>query len=185
MSDTLIASAVAALVLGVALKWLLRRGWARYHANPQSVVFPKVCPVCLGPADVVVEEDSASNVTANYVIVRELSWWSAKIPHCSTCQRKQVRDLTIGLALGAACGLTIFILTPAPDPPGNVVFYAFFAYPFFVIADNARKGIALGRATAKGLNMRIKHTLYFEQFLALNTPAADIPLADNKGVWRH
>jgi hypothetical protein len=56
MSGTLMASAVAALVLGAILKWYLMHGWARYYANPTSVIFPKVCPVCLGPSDVVVEE---------------------------------------------------------------------------------------------------------------------------------
>jgi hypothetical protein len=171
-----------------SLKWYLMRGWARYYANPKSVIFPRVCPVCLGPADTVVEEDSASRTTANYVVWREYQWWTAKIPHCSACQRKQVRDLIVGLALGAACGLTIFILTPAPDPPGEIAFYAFFAYPFYVIADYARKGISLGRGNSQVLNMRIRHAGYYDQFLTLNSQhatAADVPLAGNKGVWRH
>jgi hypothetical protein len=188
MSGTLMASAVAALALGVLLKWYLMRGWARYYANPKSVIFPRVCPVCLGPADTVVEEDSASRTTANYVVWHEYQWWTAKIPYCSACQRKQVRDLIVGLALGAACGLTIFILTPAPDPPGEIVFYAFFAYPFYVIADYARKGVSLGRGNSQVLNMRIRHAGYYDQFLTLNSQhatAADVPLAGNKGVWRH
>jgi hypothetical protein len=187
MTNTLIASALAALVLGVILKWYLVRGWARYSANPKALVFPKVCPVCLRPADTVVEEDSGSRVTANYVLWRELAWWTAKVPHCSTCQRKQVRDLIVGLVLGGVCALILFILTPAPDPPGEIILYAFFAYPFYVLADNMNRGVALGRATSKGLNMSIRRTEYFDQLVAVNQPdeSTDVPLADGKGVWRH
>jgi hypothetical protein len=187
MSWTLIASALAALALGVVLKWYLIHGWARYYADPKTVVFPKLCPVCLGPADVVVEEDSTQRVTANYIVVRQLEWWSAKIPHCSKCQRKQVRYLIIGLGLGAICAITIFIFTPAPEPPTEIVFYAFFAYPFYVLADNLRKGVAFGWANAKMLSMRIRRPEYFDKLMALNSPptVADVPLADNKGAWRH
>lgn len=187
MSWTLIAAALATLAFGGLLKWYLMRSWARYCGNPKAVVFPKVCPVCLAPANVVVEEDSAQRVTANYVVVKQLEWWSAKIPHCSSCQRKQVRDLIIGLGLGAACVIAVFIFTPALDDPRAIVFYAAFGYPFYVIADNLRKGVALGWANSKVLSMRIRRPEYFDKFIALNSsPAsADVPLADNKGVWRH
>ena len=102
------------------------------------------------------EEDSTSRVTANYIVVRELAWWTAKIPHCSKCERKQARDVTIGIMLGAICGITLFIFTPAPDDPRGIVFYAFFAYPFYVLADHLHKGIALGRASSELLSMRIR-----------------------------
>ena len=146
-----------------------------------------MCPVCLGSIDVVVEEDSTQRVTADYIVVRQLEWWSAKIPHCSNCQRKQVRQLIIGLALGAICAIVIFIFAPAPEPPMEIVLYAFFAYPFYVLADNMCRGIAFGWANAKILSMRIRRPEYFDKLKALNTPStvADVPLADNKGVWRH
>src|ERR1700732_497194 len=105
MSFRLVPYSLAALTLGVILKWYLMHGWARYYADPKTVVFPKMCPVCLGSIDVVVEEDSTQRVTADYIVVRQLEWWSAKIPHCSNCQRKQVRQLIIGLALGAICAI--------------------------------------------------------------------------------
>jgi hypothetical protein len=44
MSGTLIASAVAALGLGAILKCYLMHGWARYYANPTSVIFPEGLP---------------------------------------------------------------------------------------------------------------------------------------------
>jgi hypothetical protein len=94
----------------------------------------------------------------------------------------------IRIAAALRRGLTIFTLTPAPDPPGGIVFYTFFTYPFYIIADYARKGVALGRGNSQVLNMRIRHAGYYDQFLALNSQhatAADVPLADNKGVWRH
>jgi hypothetical protein len=163
MSDTLMASGAAALALGAILKWYLMHGWARYYANPKSVAFPKVCPVCLGPGDVIVVEDSAQRVTANYVVWRKLEWWSAKIPHCSKCERKQARDVTIGIVLGALCGITIFIFTPAPDNPTGIVFYAFFAYPFYILADHLHKGVALGRAGSEVLSMRIRRPEYFDE----------------------
>jgi hypothetical protein len=187
MTWVLITSALAMLPLGATLRWYLTRDWARCYANPKAIVFPRVCPVCLGPGDVIVEEDSAQRVTANYVVWRKLEWWSAKIPHCSKCERKQARDVTIGVVLGAICGITIFIFTPAPEDPREIIFYAFFAYPFYILADHLHKGVALGRASSKVLYMRIRHPEYFDRFIALNSPpaVADIPLADNKGVWRH
>jgi hypothetical protein len=187
MSWILITAAFAALALGGTLRWYLKRGWCTYYGNPKNVMFPKVCPVCFEPADVLVEETSAQRVTANYVIVRQLEWWKAKIPHCSKCERRQARDVTIGIALGCICAVAIFILTPAPDPPGDVIFYAFFAYPFYVFADHINKGVAFGWADAKALSMRIRRTDYYDRFLALNQPpaVADVPLAGNKGVWRH
>jgi hypothetical protein len=187
MSWTLIAAAISALALGGVLRWYLKRGWYRYYASPKNVIFPKVCPVCLGPADVLVEETSAQRVAANYVIVRQLEWWKAKIPHCSKCERKQARDVTIGIVLGGLCAVTIFILTPAPDPPGDIIFYAFFAYPFYIFADHLHKGLALGRGDAKSLSVRIRNAGYYDRFLALNNqpaPAIDSPLAGGKGVWR-
>lgn len=181
------ASAVAAVALGIGLKWYLVRNWSRYCGDPKTVVFPKLCPMCLAPADVLVEEDSTQRVTANYLIVRQLEWWTAKIPHCSKCQRRQVRDLIIGLVLGGACAVSIFVATPAPDPPVEIIFYAFFAYPFYVIADTWHRGVALGWSTDKALSMRMRRNDYYDHFLALNQPhaVADVPLAGNKGVWRH
>jgi hypothetical protein len=187
MSWILIAFAPAAAAVGVVVKWYLMRGWARYCADPKAVVFPKLCPVCLGMADVIVEEDSSHRVTADYIVVRQLKWWSAKIPHCSKCQRKQVRYLIVGLVLGAMCAISIFIFTPAPEPPREIVFYAFFVYPFYVLGDNLHKGVAFGWADAKMLSMRIRRPEYFDKLMALNSlsAVADVPLADNKGVWRH
>src|SRR5215467_3099256 len=114
MGWILIASAVAAFALGGALRWYLKRNWCRYYGSPHNVVFPRVCPVCLAPANVLVEETSPERVTAHYVIIRQVEKWKAKIPHCSKCERKQARDVTIGLVLGCLCALTIFLLTPAP-----------------------------------------------------------------------
>ncbi len=187
MSGSLFASALAAVAVGIILKWYLMRGWGRYYGNPKTVVFPKICPVCLSPADVLIEEDSKQRVTANYIVVRQFEWWTGKIPHCSKCQRRQVRDLIIGLVLGGACAIAIFIVTPAPEPPAEIVLYAFFAYPFYVIADNWHKGVAFGWATGKALTIRMRRSDYYDQFLALNQPRAmsDVPLAGNKGVWRH
>jgi hypothetical protein len=116
--------------VGGIFRWYLTRTWARYYANPKAVIFPKICPVCLGPAEVFVEEESTQRVTANYIVVRQLEWWNAKIPHCSKCQRKQVRNIIIGLALVATCAIVVFILTPAPEPPTGIVLYILFAYPF-------------------------------------------------------
>lgn len=186
MSWALFTSSLAMLALGAALRWYLTRGWARYHANPKAILFPKICPVCLGPGDVIVEEDSAHRVTANYIIWRKLEWWNAKIPHCSKCGRKQTRDVIIGIVLGAICAITIFIFTTAPEEPGEIIFYALFAYPFYVLGDHLHKGVSLGRANSKVLSMRIKRQEYFDKFIALNSPPAvtDIPLAEKKGVWR-
>ncbi len=187
MSWPLLTAALGALVLGAALKWFLLRRWARYYGNPKDLVFPRICPVCMGSADVLVEDDSKQRTTTNYVVVRQIEWWTAKIPHCAKCQRTQVRDLIIGLGLGAACAISIFIFTPAPEQPAEIIFYAAFAYPFYIVADNLRKGVSLGWANDKALTLLIRRPDYYDRFLALNQSptASDVPLADNKGVWRH
>jgi hypothetical protein len=187
MSWFLLVAALGALGLGAAIKWLLLRRWCRYYGNPKNLVFPKVCPVCMKPADMLVEEDSKKRTTANYVVVRQIEWWTAKIPHCAKCQRTQVRDLIIGLVLGGSCAIAIFLFTPAPAEPAEIIFYACFAYPFYVVADNLRKGVSFGWANDRALNMRIRRPDYYDRFLALNqSPAArDVPLAGGKGVWHH
>ncbi|MGA8439386.1 MAG: hypothetical protein WB762_30985 [Candidatus Sulfotelmatobacter sp.] len=106
MSWTLIVAAIAALAVGGVLRWCLKRGWCRYHANPKNVAFPRACPVCLGPADVLVEETSAQRITANYVIVGEPEWWECEHFPCSRCKRKQARDVTIGIVLGGMLELS-------------------------------------------------------------------------------
>jgi hypothetical protein len=99
MSGTLIASALAMLAVAVILKWSITRTWARFYGDAKTMVFPNLCPVCLSAADVVVEEESARRVTANYVVAQRLEWWRAKIPHCSKCQQKQDRNMFIGLSV--------------------------------------------------------------------------------------
>ena len=63
------ASAIALTVAGI-VKWSITRKWARYYGNPKNLVFPKVCPICLAAAEVVIDEESAKRATANYVVVR-------------------------------------------------------------------------------------------------------------------
>ena len=183
----LFTMALGAIALGFMLKWHMLRGWSRYYANPKDLAFPVICPVCLQPADALVEEDSMHRVTADAVIFRHVEWWSAKIPHCSKCQQKQIRDLIIGLSLAAICIIAVFIFAPKTGDQKDVIAYFFFAYPFYVIADNLRKGISLGRDRSGVLPIRIRRSEYFDKLAALNSAptARDVPLGENKGVWRH
>jgi hypothetical protein len=184
----LFASALTALAFGALLNWYMRRRWARHYVNPKNLSFPKVCPVCLKPANVLIEHDSKQRVTADAVIFREVEWLTTKIPHCSQCQRKQVRDLIIGLSLAAGCVLSLFIFAPTPDDPRDVILYFFFAYPFYVVANNLQEGIALGKWGGRGtvLPMRIRHPEYLAKMIALNSAAVvqETPLGGNQGVWR-
>lgn len=188
MNWILATSALVAIGLGLFLRWYLKRDWCRYYGTAQNVAFPTICPVCLAPADVLVEESSPERVTANYVIVQQVEKWKARIPHCSKCERKQARDVTIGLALGCLCALTIFLLMPSPLEPRSIILYGGFIYPFYVLADHNHRGIAFGWSDAKAITLRIRHAGYYDQFLALNnqpTSPVETPLADGKGVWRH
>lgn len=187
MSWTVLISGFAALALGRIIKWYLTLRWTHYLVDPNGIVFPDICPVCLSPADTAVEENSSRRVTAHYVVARRFEWWSAKIPHCLKCERKQVRDLVIGIALGATCALAVAIANPPPRELGEFVIYAFFAYPFYVVSDNLRKGVAFGSANSKMLNIRIRRREYFDRFVAANSASAvaETPLANNSGVWRH
>jgi hypothetical protein len=187
MSGILIFSALAMLAVAGIVKWYLVRKWARYYANPKYLVFPKMCPVCLSYADTTVEEESAKRQTANYIVARRLEWWRAKIPHCARCQRKQDRNLIIGLVVGAACSITVFIFKPPPEPDYGIVLYILFGYPTYVFATTLQKGVVFGWATSTGLSMRIRRSEYFDKLLAVNASdaTAGVPLAGNKGVWRH
>jgi hypothetical protein len=187
MSWILWTSAIAALALGFMLRWYLKRGWCRYYGSTRGLAFPKICPVCLEPADVLVEESSPERVTANYVIVRQVEKFTAKIPHCRKCERKQARDVTIGLVMGILFAVIIFLLTPQPEDPRSIIGYGGFVYPFYIFSDHLHKGISFGWFNDKAVSMRIKHAGYYDQFVALNQPAPPIetPLAGGKGVWRH
>lgn len=184
MSWPLLASALAALALGLVVRWFMQRGWTRYTAYPNTIVFPKICPVCLGPPDTV----ARSWALCADLNVQKYYWWTAKIPHCSNCQREQARDRMIGLLLGGICSLAAFMLMPVTDPPGMVIFYACFVYPFFVMGNNARRGLVFGGLNAEVITMRIRHTGYSQQFITLNTapsPPGEEVLAGTKSVWRH
>ncbi len=188
MSGKMLVAALAMLAVAGITRWALVRRWARYYANPAgNLVFPTICPVCLSQADTVVEEESKPRETANYIVVRQLAWWNAKIPHCSKCKRKQGRNFTIGLVLGAICSLFVFLLSPPPEPDFGVILYIFFGFPLYVLATTIQKGVVLGWGDAKALSMRIKNSEYFDRLIALNSPdgtAPDVPLAGNRGVWR-
>lgn len=71
--------------------------------------------------------------------------------------------------------------------PIEVVFYIFFGYPIYAFATTVQKGVAFGWADSKVLSMRIRNAEYYDRLMAINAQPAvtEVPLADNKGVWRH
>ena len=186
MSTSVVIFALAACILGRILSWYLTRDWEKYCAKVKTLVFPRVCPICLSAADEAMEEESATRQTANYVIARKLEWWRASVPHCSKCKGRQQRNELIGVVAGGVCVLAAVVLAPPTEPSLLVFVYILFGYPAYIVASTLQKGAVFGSADAENMMIRVRSKEYFAKLIRANATSAatEIPLANNGGVWR-
>ncbi|MGA2742785.1 MAG: hypothetical protein ABSG65_35770 [Bryobacteraceae bacterium] len=162
-------AALAACAVGGILRQLIFLRWPLIRLYTQSAVFPTMCPVCGSPeATVRVEEKTTTRQTGYYVVAQRLAWWKVPVPYCADCARALSRNQIIGLVLGGACIVGVFLIAPPAEYTYATLCYILFGYPAYAVATTIQKGIVFGRATATAMTVHVKLPAYFWMLEELN-----------------
>ena len=163
----------------------------RYISLPDEVHIPKLCPACLSrPAGNVVEEESLSRQSANYVVAQRLEWRRAEIFYCETCARRLGRFTGAGIVCGTVCAAITFVVILRLHAYDNDPFIllggsVLMGFPVYSLLTTMPKGIILGKPYPKSMRVRVRHTQYRAAMQSRDSVQTTTPLADGKGVWTH